>query len=55
MGRITDRNFNDFDRNFAKTDRFSRTCQQTQRICIQILVCKIYSEFTGFPPDFTKF
>ena len=52
---LTDRNFDDFDRNFTKTDRFSRTCRQTHGICIQILVYEICSKFTGFPPDFAKF
>jgi hypothetical protein len=32
----------------------SRTARSTE-ICIQILIYKIYSEFTGFPSDSVKF
>jgi hypothetical protein len=55
MGPVTDRNSDDFNRNFVKIDRFSRTSRQTQGICIQILVYEICSEFAGFPPAFVKF
>ena len=45
---ITDRNFDDFDRNFAKTDLFSRNYQQTQEFIFKFWFIKFVRNLPVF-------
>ena len=46
--QITDRNFDDFDRNFAKTDRFSRTCRQLREFVFKFWFMKFVRNLPVF-------